>query len=84
MNPTQQQIDELKAEVAFLKKTLGLDTSMEERVRDIIFFDVDNMAATTRSATVSLGLVTVPVNPTKFARAYVKGQVWGIALYPLS
>lgn len=82
MNPTYQ---ELLKRIETLEQLLGVNTSFEEKIRDTIFFDVDNSTSPTRVAVDShADTVTVPLNPAKFARVYVKGQVYNCALYTIT
>jgi len=84
----QEQIEQLNQRVGVLENTLagkGAINQFEELVRNIIMFDVDNSSAVTRGAVDSGGdTVTVPVNPTKYAKVYFRGQVFNVALYAIA
>lgn len=79
------ELEILKNRVVALENMLKSGAQFEETIRDIVFFDVDNVTATTRSAIDSDGdSVTVPKNPTKFAKVYFRGQQYLVALYAVS
>jgi hypothetical protein len=83
MEQLQQQIDEMKVQIAVLQSQLASNNngSFDEKIRDIVFFDVDNTTVTTQTATTSGGqTVTVGKIPTKFLRGYFRGQVFNFPI----
>jgi hypothetical protein len=81
MNDQQQQIDDLKQQVANLAAKFS-----EEGIRDVVFFDRDAITSTIQTISIGAGggSADVPKNPTIYLRIYFRGKVYNIPAYTLS
>lgn len=82
MNPEIIQLQERVKALEDLLTRKGVSNDFAETIRDIVFVSFDTQTATTRSASTSGGqTVTVIKNPTKWVKAYAKGQIGFIPFY---
>lgn len=83
-------VTRLEREVDVLKSFLDLrGGKFEETIRDIVLFDVDNTSLTTETKNIvdsrgDTASFSVAKTPTKYARAYFRGQVYNVALYAIA
>lgn len=86
MNPEIKQLNDRITRLEALISGREYSSDMSEKIRDIIIFDVDNLTATTQtaSANLSTGDVTIGKIPTTFGRVYLRGKVYNVALYQIS
>lgn len=89
MNPLEIKVNNLETEIQNLKKIIESQERAvnEENIRNIVFFDIDNVTTTVQPVkvqNVNAANVDVPKNPTKYLRIYFRGQVLNVPVYSIS